>query len=245
MIALNDNQLELIEQAALADYPNEMCGLLTKDGFIHTANLSDSPDKGFRISARDYAVHHSDTIAVIHTHIPDRLAQVFDVRTPSYQDLIEQKRMGIPWLIFGCDGHNLSTPLQVPRVPNSQYLDRPFIWYVNDCYSLVQDYYRFELGIVLPDHKATKAFTEITRLNDLFSEHISDYRFTTHDTLDDLNNGDLLLLDNAGFKRNHLGIVHDGQVLHQGALSVMQPFSDFIGRINQVLKYENQCHQEP
>lgn len=239
MIALTDKQLNLIKQAALADYPSEMCGLLTSDGFIHTPNQSETPASGFRISALDYAVHHGDTIAVIHTHIPDRMAQVFDVRTPSYQDLVEQKRMGIPWLIFGCDGYSLSEPLQIPRVPNDQYLDRPFIWYINDCYSLVQDYYRFELGILLPDHKASKAFTEITRLNDLFSEHISDYRFTAHDTLDGLKNGDLLLLDNAGFKRNHLGIVHDGQVLHQGMLSVMQPMSDFIGRINQVLKYEN------
>lgn len=231
-------QRELIRIAALADYPNEMAGLLTAGGFIHCQNIADDPAKGFRISATDYAKHHADTIAVVHTHCPPpRKAILFDVRTPSYQDLQGQKQSGLPWLIFGCDGVDISDPIQLPRLPNPEYLNRPFIWFINDCYSLVQDYYRFELNIILPDHKATMPFDDIRRLNDVFGEHIADYGFTAHDTLDNLQNGDLLLLDNGGFKRNHLGIYHNGRVIHQDMLSVEQLFSDFFGRINQVLRY--------
>lgn len=238
MITVTQGQRKAIETAALSAYPNEMAGLLTKTGFIHCENRADDPSKAFKISALDYARHHSAIIAVVHTHIPPRRhALPFDVRTPSYEDIVGQRKSALPWLIFGCDGVLISEPVQLPRVPNDRYLNRPFIWFINDCYSLVQDYYRFELDIILPDHKADKPYDQIRTLNDLFVEHVSDYGFVACDTLDGLKNGDLLLLDSGGFKRNHLGVVHDGDVLHQDNLSVRQPLSDFIGRINQVLKY--------
>ena len=229
-----------LKQAAIDSYPNEMCGFLLKDGrFIHCLNKADDPAKAFKIDAVDYARHIGNIEFVIHTHIPGKMAMVFDPRTPSYQDMVGQKATGLPWLIFSCDGDNVSEPLQIPRVPNNNYLDRPFIWFVSDCYSLVQDYYRFELNIILPDHKADKPFNEITHMNDIFTGYLDEYGFKAVQTIDDIKNGDLLLLDSMTFKSNHLGIFHDGFVIHQGPLSVKEPFEHFIGRINAVLKYVN------
>lgn len=239
MIKLSKRQRTLIQRAAVAAYPQEMAGFLTKTGFIACNNVSDTPEKAFKIAAVDYARYHDQAIAVVHTHIPPRRSgHPLDVRTPSYEDIVGQKQTGLPWLILGCDGLVVSDPVQLPRVQNRDYLNRPFIWFINDCYSLVQDYYHFELGIDLPNHKADQPYDSIRTLNDVFLDHIEAYGFKPYDSLDNLKNGDLLLLDNGGFKRNHLGIVHNGQVLHQDRLSVLQPFSDFIGRINQVLKYE-------
>lgn len=239
MITVNPEQRRQIEAAAVAVCPQEMCGLLTHDGFIQCDNTADDPLTGFRISARDYAAYHAETIAVVHTHVPQRHSPL-DPRTPSYADIVGQRQTGLPWLIYACDGSMISAdPVQLPRVPNQDYLNRPFIWFINDCYSLVQDYYRFEFGIVLPDHKADKDYQQIRQINDLFIEHIEDYGFKVHHNLEGLKNGDLLLLDRSGFKRNHLGIYHDGSVLHQDGLSVKQPISDFYGRINCVLKHEN------
>lgn len=240
MITVTEKQFENIKQAALAVYPQELCGILTADRFIHCENKADDPLSGFKLSAVDYARYHADAIAIVHTHIPpQRHALPIDVRTPSYADIVGQRDMKLPWLIYGCDGVGVSAePVQLPRVPNKNYLDRPFIWFINDCYSLVRDYYRFELGIELPDHKADKDYADLRNTNDLFAEHIQSYGFKGYDSLDDLKNGDLLLLGSNGFQRNHLGIYHDGNVLHQSGLSVSQPLSDFYGRIYQVLKYE-------
>lgn len=238
MIKITQYQHDLITTHALSAYPNECCGFLTDSSFIALANIAENPGNSFKVSAVDYVRYRDNITAVVHTHIPPRRVVAFDVRTPSYDDIVGQRESGLPWLIFACDGSGISDPLQLPRVPNRDYLNRPFIWYINDCYSIVQDYYRFELDIILPDHTANADYTDVSQMHDLFAEHIQSYGFKCYDTLDGLKNGDLLLLDNGGFKRNHLGIVHNGQVLHQSMLSQLQPFSDFVGRINQVLKYQ-------
>jgi len=239
MIIVSEHQLKAIEEAALSVYPNEMCGFLTRDGFIRCENKADNPASEFRIDAVDYAKHHDKIVAVVHTHVPPRRYSPLDPRTPSYTDVIVQRKSGIPWLIYACDGRRVGLePVQLPRAPNPNYLNRPFIWWINDCYSIVQDYYRFELGIILPEHKIDVDHTNPTHMNDLFAGHIELFGFRETDVLDGIKNGDLLLLSNGGFRHNHLGIYHDGQVIHQLQLSVSQPLSDFYGRISKVLKYE-------
>ena len=237
MITISEDQRSAIREAALSVYPQEMCGFLTESGFIQCQNMADDPLTAFKISAVDYAKYHDQMTAVVHTHVPPSNKRVmFDVRTPSYEDLQGQKQTGAPWLIFSCDGIDISSEhVQLPRVPNQDYFNRPFIWFINDCYSLVQDYYHFELGIDLPPHKATTTFQDIRHLDCLFDEHLADYGFQKIE--DEWKNGDLLLLDNGGFRRNHLGIYHDGMVYHQDTLSLSEPVSHFFGRINEVLRY--------
>lgn len=239
MIILSEIQLHLIESAALLDYPNEMCGFLTEDSFIHCKNYAEEPEKAFKISAVDYAKYFTKATAVVHTHVPPkRIRTVIDPRTPGIEDLEGQKATGLPWLIFSCDGKALCPDfIKLPREYNNNYLDRPFMWFITDCYTLVQDYYFFELSIKLPDHKAKGPYTDIRMLNNLFDDWIEIYNFRKKLEEEEVKNGDLLLLDNGGFKRNHLGIYHDGKVYHQDMLSVFVPFSTFFGRINEVLRY--------
>ena len=238
MIILTDHQRDLIQAAACAVHPHEMCGFLTADSFIQCANIADNPEESFKISAVDFAMHHEVAVAVVHTHVPPRRKHLLiDVRTPSFEDLQGQKQTGLPWLILACDGLIVSDPVQLPRQPSRDYLNRPFIWFINDCYSLVQDYYLFELGIDLPPHKATQPFGDIRSINHIFDEHIADYGFQSLNQIESWRNGDIALLDNGGFKRNHLGVYHDGMIIHQDTLSLAQPVSDFYGRINEVLRY--------
>jgi hypothetical protein len=93
------------------------------------------------------------------------------------------------------------------------------------------------LGIELPNHKANVDFLDLDRNGNLFDDFIIEYNFKESSSLIDLINGDLVLLDYNSKIRNHLGIYHNGNIIHQDLLSVEVPFETFIGRINKVLKY--------
>lgn len=236
-IQLNSVQEDLIRQAALTAYPNEMCGLLTQNSFAECKNVSTDPTKGFAFNPLEFAQYFPKAIAVVHSHCrASNKPEIFDLRTPSYSDLIGQKRSAKPWLIVGTEGMSVTDPLQIPRIPSNQYLGRRFLWFINDCYSLVQDWYKFELGIELPDHQAKEDYRDLRNFSNLFTDYIQSYGFTEI-SLGEITRGDLLLLDNAGFEDNHLGIFTGTSVIHQDMISTEVPFETFIGRIKKVLRY--------
>ena len=238
-IVLNEEQKELIKQATFASYPNEMCGFLTEQSFIAVPNIADDPAKTFKISLEDQSKWFKDATAIVHSHCrAPRTPEILDLRTPSVSDVKGQKATNIPWLIVGCESYTVSEPLQIPRVRSNEYLNRRFMWFVNDCYTLVQDWYYFELGITLKDYVLDAEYTDIRRLADLFTPYIADYGFVEVN-LKELQRGDLLLVDNMGFANNHLIIYTGNECLHQDQLSVILPFETFYGRIKKVLRYAN------
>lgn len=236
-IILSKLQKDKIEEATFKDYPNEMCGFLTKDDFIHVENTADNPEKSFKISTKDYVKWFSKAIAIVHSHTRDKKArEIFDLRTPSYADYINQKKTGKPWLIVGCEGMSVSSPVQFPRVRSQEYVGRTFQWFINDCYNLVQDYYWFELGIELKDSVITEGYDKLRTIDGIFEPYITDYGFVEI-PYEDLQENDLILVDNGGFTSNHLGIYTKGNILHQDLLSVSVPLVTYLGRIKKVLRY--------
>lgn len=246
-IQLSQLQLEKIEKHTLAEYPKEMCGFLTADDFFPAENIAerregdpedrDARELRFTINPLDYAKYYSKAIAIVHSHCRKaKQPEVFDLRTPSYRDMIEQPRTNLPWLIVGCEGINVSTPLQFPRIPNNNYLNRHFLWFINDCYTLVQDWYLFELDITLKPYVLSGDYTAIRCLSNLFETHIEDYGFKEVPYAE-IQKHDLVILDNGAFESNHLGIFTGTSILHQDSLSVEVPFETFIGRIKKVVRY--------
>ena len=237
MIKLNQEQVDAIQVHTLACYPEEMCGGVTKDSFIPFTNASEDKLKSFSITALEL-LQAGELTAIIHSHCRDsRVPEVFDTRTPSLADIIGQKESGLPWLIVCTEGISVTIPLEFPRESSSDYIGRPFIWFVNDCYSLVQDYYKHELGIELPNHKANVDFCDLSISGHLFDDYIVEYGFEEWYNTETLENGNLLVLDYGGKSQNHLGIYHNGNVIHQGMLSVEVPLSTFSHRVHKVLKY--------
>jgi len=237
MIKLLPIQLHKIKEHTLQCFPEEMCGILTSDDFIPCTNAADEPEKHFKIPPAELA-QHTEFKAIVHSHIRNiKRPELLDTRTPSLADLKGQRDTGVPWLIVATEGAVVTPPLEIPRDRSLPYVGRSFIWFVADCYTLVQDYYANELGIALKDHKEDLEFKELRRFDGIFDMYVEEYGFIEHSNINDMQNGDLLLLDNAGSKRNHLGIYHNGDVIHQDAVSVQVPFSTFIGRINKVLRY--------
>lgn len=237
---LSQEQFNIITEHTLNCHPNEMCGILVNDTFIPITNIHSEPENNFTLNPIELVNYLGKIQAILHSHCRDLKApEILDLRTPSYNDIINQKKSKLPWLIFSTEGINVTYPLEIPRIKNNQYLERPFIWFISDCYSLVQDYYLFELNIELPDHKAEEDFANIRKLHNLFDDYIKDYGFIELPATIKLEKGDLLLLDNAGHTRNHLGIYEDGYVLHQDMLSIKEKVEHFIGRIHKVLRYDN------
>lgn len=232
-------QWEQIQQHTLDCYPNEMCGVLTSDTFIPVTNVAENPQKNFKLDNLELGIVYTkfEPKAIVHSHCVDpRKVQLFDPRTPSCEDIEGQKKSNLPWLIVGCEGMSVSAPIYLPRVKNSNYYDRQFMWYMNDCYTLVQDFYKFELGIDLPDHKAKEGYEVLRKQIQIFEPFITEYGFKEV-SLDSLQEGDLLLVDNAGFEENHLVIYTQGQLLHQNTMSMLVPFETFLGRVKKVLRY--------
>ena len=213
--------------------------MLTQETFIPCKNISDRPLSNFKIDPLIFVKHYKQTTAIIHSHVTKKSPQVLDIRSPSITDLAHQKKLPIPWLIYGTDGKNCLPPVKLPRICSSNYLGRPFIWFIFDCYTLVQDYYFFEKGIKLADHKIDKEYRDIRQLEYIFEPYIQEYGFKELNNIEGLQNGDLFIVNNGNLKRNHLVIFHNGKVLNQDTLSIEEPLEKYIGRIEKRLIYVN------
>lgn len=235
---LNSTQKQKIIDYTLEAYPNEMCGVCTQDDFIQLKNASENPLTSFSFDPVEYAAVVSQVTAIVHSHTKDIYKlDIFDLRTPSPKDWHSQRTSGKPWLIVGTEGQNVSEPIQLPRTPSAEYLGRPFIWYVNDCYTLVQDYYRFEFGIILPPHPHKFDWTAGGLFEDMVDDYVAEIGLERVPVDRERVNGDIVVLSRMGMSNNHLGIFHDGKILHQDEVSVEVPAYAFANRISQVLRY--------
>lgn len=145
------------EAAAAAAYPAEACGLVVRQGrrlrYRACRNLAATPTDHFVLAPEDWAAAEDagELVALFHSH-PDADAH------PSAHDRVSCRRTGVPWLIMAWpDG----TLLQVtPEQCAAPLVGREFVFGVQDCYTLIQDYYRQELGIELPDFEREDGFWE-------------------------------------------------------------------------------------
>ena len=233
---------EDIREAALACYPYEMCGVITPTGFTLCSNKHEFPKENFLIGAEELAsiAAKEQILGVIHSHCEQfNTRRTLDLRTPSLNDMLGQVKSKIPWYITGTDGETVLPLLQIPRVPNSDYIGRNFIWYINDCYTLVQDYYLFELNINLQAHNLNIDLPKLTDTSFIFENFLQEYGFTTEVEFKDLQNGDIAVLNYNHKQRNHLAIFHEGNFLHQDILSCSVPCETLINRISGLYRYEN------
>jgi proteasome lid subunit RPN8/RPN11 len=238
MITLNTIQQDKIREETLRCFPNEMCGILVEDNFIPLVNISESPEDSFRFDASELVLYAGMITAIVHSHCRNvKNPELLDTRTPSVTDIINQKKTNTPWIIVATEGYTVTEPLEFPKIPSNEYIGRPFIWFVNDCYSIVQDWYKFELDIILPDHKAVVDYRDLNGEDELFTEYLTEYKFTKVVQIEDIQDGDILLLNYRGRIRNHLGIYINGEVLHQDMLSVKVPFSSMITKVDRILRY--------
>jgi proteasome lid subunit RPN8/RPN11 len=219
---------EQICRHAIADYPNESCGLVVKNihqdhqEYVRLSNVSHDPQNSFRFNPSEYFAYIDKIVAIVHSH-PDMLPY------PSKTDMEEQIRSGLPWIIVSTNGRDCYPPFafgdQVPREP---LLLRGFRYGVTDCYGAIRDLFLEEAGILLKEFPRSWGFwnDDNPEYQPMYLDHFRDAGFYRLPEDTELQKFDVFLVSIRSGTPNHGGVyIGDGKVYHHLGSFSEGPFS--------------------
>ncbi len=243
---------------AMHDAPREACGLLVRTKYsavryVPCANAmpEGSAHDSFKIDPRDWAAAedaNEAVIGIVHSH-PNGDAHASDAdRWMCYES-------GLPWFIVATPSGSWSVTWPDAPLP---LLGRSFHHGVVDCYTLVRDYYRQELAIVLPnferhDHWWVRGANGEPG-DDLYRKHFAEAGFVDLGLPASRPGGDVqvrlhdvLLMKIRSEQENHAGVfigaVHgvDCMLHHMyKGLSCREPWGGaYLNRCSAVLRHRN------
>lgn len=208
MIKLTPKLLEQILQHAHGSMPRECCGVLWvkrgKMSYVPMRNIAER-NEHFVIHPEDYAAAEDSgsVVAIVHSH-PDTAPM------PSMDDRVGIEKTRLPWVIVNprTGAHTVTEPsgFEAPLI------GRPFSHGVLDCYTLIRDYYRREMGIALPDYtrddewwlKGQNCYVDNFDHAGFYAVRIEDVRI-----------GDMIVMQVGSPVPNHGAVyVGDSQILH-------------------------------
>lgn len=203
---MNNNIRKQIKAHAEDVFPREACGLIVDIGgtmnYIACRNIA-KDNETFILDPKDYlACEKIGTItALVHSH-PNGTEQ------PSQADLVSCEACGLPWHIY-------ATPLDKwgycePSGYKAPLLGRIFVHGILDCYTLIQDWYRENRGVELPDFERNHLWWN--NGENIYVENFSKagfYRVTEGTP----QHGDVLLMQILSPVPNHGAIYLDGDIL--------------------------------
>lgn len=214
----------IAEQAKLC-YPNECCGYVVRNAagveeLYVCQNTHDHPKEHFRITDADTqcALGMGEIICVYHSH-PDASAD------PSPLDKACCFAMDLPWIITSHPSGDWYVLL--PEEHQLPYEGREFFWGVQDCYTLLRDWYRKEKGIILTDYPREDSFW--LKGQDLYLDNFEKEGFVRLADTETAQIGDVFLHKLKSKEiPNHASIYQgNGQILHHvfGLLSIVEPLT--------------------
>lgn len=203
---------------ARTDMPRESCGLLVswRGKLIYHAALNIAEhNEHFIIAPQDYAAAEDvgQVVAVVHSH-------PFTAPEPSPDDRVGIEKTQLPWLIV-----NPVTGAYTVTEPSGYEAPlegRQFSHGVLDCLTLIQDYYRREMGITLKDYP--REFEWWLRGKDYYTERFEDCGFVR---VSELQIHDVILMRVSSPVPNHGAIyLGNNRILHhvQGRLSCKEVY---------------------
>jgi len=212
-----------MQKEAFAKYPQEACGLLIKKGrammLIFCQNIADEPTLRFVISPVEFAAAEDvgEVMAVWHSHTDES-------SKPSETDIHACDSIGLTWFISSVTKESDELVFGeivtlTPKSDNDEIADlvgRPYIYGVYDCYTLMLDYYKKELGIDIDRHGAH--YPERTSWNaeglNLLVDGYAEKGFEQVNNYD-YKVGDVLIIQMSSPVPNHLAIyVGDDRIIH-------------------------------
>lgn len=215
---MNDATIQAIHAHALAEYPRECCGLVIvekgRERYVPCRNQAETPAEHFSLHPADYAAaeDRGEITLVVHSH-PDAFA------TPSQADKVGCEASGLPWLIVSVrddgEGPRVGGMQQIqPEGYRAPLVGRRFVHGVLDCYSLIRDWYAWELAIELPDFPRTDKWWE--RGEDLYMRHFREAGCRPVEG--PLRHGDIILMEirTPGVPQcdtNHAAVWMEGDVI--------------------------------
>lgn len=240
MITLSEDVLNALQVATINNYPNEMCGFISTAGkFFELVNISQTPltECDFDFDAITYA--KDDIAYIVHSHTQ---VTTEHIQTPSTKDILAQIRLDIPFLITAYDGATYYQPLQLPHETNKDYCNREYIYAIQDCCHLLQDFYYYEFGITIVSDDSLRA-TRREEFSIAFQEEFLKNNFykVSGWNLTNLQYGDILIASTVGNRKNHI-MVHTGNntLLHQLKQSSYVKLTQWYSRIDTVWRYSKE-----
>lgn len=226
-----DSILDHIE----TEYPREACGVIGvskgKSNWFPCQNVSEN-DLEFVIDSKDYmnASLRSDLVAVVHSH-PDMSEE------PSHKDITQCNHSKLDYYIFSWP--KLAMYHLEPKREKIPLIGRSYEWGYLDCWKIVQDYYKEELGITLETSNLTD-FTTLTGYTkewwekglNYFMDLSEDYGFEEV-TDGSLEKNDGLLFSIRSEVPNHCGVyLGNDLILHhaENRLSCRESLYPFWGK---------------
>ena len=171
-----------IQAHAAEVYPSECCGVIVNKEYISCRNISDHKDQ--------FEIHHEDLVkaedlgeiqAYVHSH-PNASARASEI------DLIQIELHQKPWVI--CAYPDVEFQMYEPCGYKAPLVGRNYIHGMQDCYSIVRDFYERELGIKLIDFEREDAWWESKDNKSLYLDGFGEAGFVE---VSDMQYGDVLL----------------------------------------------------
>lgn len=128
-------------------FPYECVGVIKNGKYVPLENKSEHPLDTF-VADIDI-LNDEDITEILHTHTDGSIR-------PSYEDMRSQISVGLPMGIMGVYYDDESNEYRFTKINylgklQKDYLGLPYIFGINDCYSLVRNWYYTHKGIELLD----------------------------------------------------------------------------------------------
>ena len=201
--------LKAIEHAR-AEYPKEACGyVVVRRGvlrYVPVANSHEKPTHHLRVAGTEFhrAEALGDVVTFVHSH-PDAGAYL------SPMDSLMHKASNLEWVVIGLPDGPAGEALTVtaPAAGPQPLTGRQFMHAINDCYSLIRDYYQQVRNATLPDYDRQAEWWD--KGDDLYEQNFRHAGFVPVETPED---GDVILMQIRSPVPNHAGIYLNGEILH-------------------------------
>ena len=209
---MKDATMKQAEEHAVAEFPKESCGLVVavgrKEQYVPCRNDADNPLEDFAINAEDFynAEELGKLTEIVHSH-PN--SSPF----PTERDKLSCEKSGLPWCILAVHT-DPAAPEAAPRVVSSHkfapvgyeapLVSREFIWGVQDCFTLVRDFYKRDLGIEMPDPPRMDKDKFWERGEELYLNNLKEWGF--YEIEAPTERGDIILMALKSDVTNHAAI---------------------------------------
>ena len=218
---INDSLAQFVKECGFKRYPNEACGLIYADTkgkphFVECKNGSLEPRHNFLIEPQEYLEVEKlgEVVGCWHTHCNV---------SPRASDADKQAAINtqVPWFIGSIYGDDIPREFQglelveVDEEYEAPLIGRTYSFGVFDCFSLMRDYYRRELGIKLPELPRTERIW--TSEPDYMSKQaVQNFDLVRMPEGESPMVGDLFFIQTGLEGADHIGIyVGNDKILHQ------------------------------
>jgi proteasome lid subunit RPN8/RPN11 len=205
---LSDQVKSAFEKHVLQTFPAEACGVVVKDQFLPCVNVAEDPKLSFRIDAVELGkieAEHGELQAVLHSHPYNKnRPPKWPAEWPSSHDMESWMQASTPWAICSTDGEGISQLVWMDESRIEPLKGRDFIHGINDCYSIIRDWFKRERGITLMNFPRDMEWWEQGR--DLYSENFEHAGFIEIDPKQ-AGIGDAVLFKVASPVINHAAVI--------------------------------------